>query len=63
MLCIPRGRDDSLLYAATAARGPVDEDQDRCALGWSGRYTVRVLVMRPGAAKPIEASFALNRVF
>ena len=29
--------------------------------GWSGKYTVRVLIKRKGAAKPVEASFTVNR--
>lgn len=29
--------------------------------GWSGRYLIRVLVKPGGAAKPIEARFAVNR--
>lgn len=29
--------------------------------GWSGRYGVRVLIRRKGAAKPVEANFAVNR--
>jgi hypothetical protein len=28
--------------------------------GWSGKYTVRVLIKRKGAAKPVEASFSVN---
>ena len=31
--------------------------------GWSGRYTVRVLVKRIGAVTPVEARFTVNRVF
>jgi hypothetical protein len=30
--------------------------------GWSGKYIVRVLIKRKGAAKPIEASFTVNHV-
>lgn len=30
--------------------------------GWSGRYVVTVLVKRKGAAKPVRARFAINRV-
>ena len=30
--------------------------------GWSGRYLVTVLVKRKGAAKPVRARFAINRV-
>lgn len=29
--------------------------------GWSGKYTVSVLIRRKGAAKPIEARFTVNR--
>lgn len=29
--------------------------------GWSGKYTVRVLIKRKGAARPVEASFTVNR--
>lgn len=29
--------------------------------GWSGKYTVSVLVKRKGAAKPVEAQFTVNR--
>ena len=28
--------------------------------GWSGKYVVRVLIQRPGAAKPVEAAFTVN---
>jgi hypothetical protein len=31
--------------------------------GWSGRYALRVLVKRRGAAKPVEARFTVNRFF
>jgi hypothetical protein len=31
--------------------------------GWSGRYIVRVLAKRRGAAKPIDVRFAVNRMF
>lgn len=30
--------------------------------GWSGRYVVTVFVKRKGAAKPVRARFAINRV-
>ena len=30
--------------------------------GWSGKYTVRVMIKRKGAPKPVEASFVVNRV-
>ena len=30
--------------------------------GWSGRYLVTVLIKRKGAAKPVRARFAINRV-
>ena len=30
--------------------------------GWSGKYLVRVLIKRPGAAKPVEAAFTVNHV-
>jgi hypothetical protein len=29
--------------------------------GWSGKYTVSVLIKRKGATKPVEATFAVNR--
>jgi hypothetical protein len=30
--------------------------------GWSGRYTLRVSILRKGLAKPVRAVFTLNRV-
>ena len=30
--------------------------------GWSGKYIVRVMIKRKGAAKPVNASFIVNRV-
>ena len=30
--------------------------------GWSGKYLITVLVKRKGAAKPVRARFAINRV-
>ena len=30
--------------------------------GWSGKYTVRVMIRRKGAAGPVEARFTVNRV-
>jgi len=30
--------------------------------GWSGRYTLRVSILRKGMAKPVRAVFTLNRV-
>jgi hypothetical protein len=29
--------------------------------GWSGKYTLRVLIKRKGAARPVAASFTVNR--
>ena len=29
--------------------------------GWSGKYTLRVSIMRKGMAKPVQAAFTLNR--
>lgn len=29
--------------------------------GWSGKYTIRVLIRRKGAARPVEAAFTVNR--
>ena len=29
--------------------------------GWSGKYSVSVLIKRKGAAKPVEAGFTANR--
>jgi hypothetical protein len=29
--------------------------------GWSGKYTVNVLIKRKGATKPVEAKFTVNR--
>ena len=29
--------------------------------GWSGKYTVSVLIKRKGATKPLEATFSVNR--
>jgi hypothetical protein len=31
--------------------------------GWAGNYTVNVRIQRKGAAKPVEAKFAVNRSF
>ena len=30
--------------------------------GWSGKYTVRVLVQRKGTTRPVEAAFTVNHV-
>lgn len=30
-------------------------------LGWSGKYVVRVSIKRKGAARPVKASFTVNR--
>ena len=30
--------------------------------GWSGRYTIRMTILRQGVAKPLKASFSLDHV-
>ena len=48
------------LMALTTAGYP--DYSEVFAFDWSGKYTVRVLIMRKGAARPVEASFTFNRV-
>jgi uncharacterized protein involved in high-affinity Fe2+ transport len=56
----PKGRvqKKALMPMVTAGYPDYSEVFD---FGWSGKYTVRVLVARKGAAKPVEASFTVNR--
>ena len=58
----PKGRLQKKAAMAMVTAGYPDYSEV-FEFGWSGRYLVRVLVNRVGAAKPIEARFAVSRMF
>jgi hypothetical protein len=58
----PKGRLQKKAAMAMVTAGYPDYSEV-FEFGWSGRYLVRVLVNRVGAARPIEARFAVNRMF
>jgi hypothetical protein len=56
----PRGavQKKPLMAMVTAGYPDYSEVFD---FGWSGKYIVRVTIKRKGTAKPVEASFTVNR--
>ena len=57
----PKGRvqSKSLQGMITAGYPDYSEVFD---FGWTGRYTIRMTVLRQGAARPVKASFSLEHV-
>jgi len=57
----PKGRvqSKSLQGMITAGYPDYSEVFD---FGWTGRYTIRMTVLRKGAARPVKASFSLEHV-
>lgn len=57
----PRGKVQKKRLMAMITSGYPDYSEV-FEFGWTGKYTLRVLITPKGAAAPIRASFTLNRV-
>ncbi|HEX9182225.1 MAG TPA: hypothetical protein VF876_03110 [Burkholderiales bacterium] len=52
----PKGKQQSKMLQSMVTAGYPDYSEV-FHFGWSGRYTIRMTILRPGAAKPLKATF------
>lgn len=57
----PKGRVQSKTLQGMITAGYPDYSEV-FDFGWTGRYTIRMTVLRKGAARPVKASFSLEHV-